>query len=114
MINVFRNLFNLSYKRNWWEAIIFYIIYLLLSIFLTIFLSSIQGIIDALLYIHTPSIFMFVSPLFCLIISFTILAKKGLLKNVGYIILAMLSFALILPPFSVIIPTILTIIQSKK
>jgi hypothetical protein len=113
MVNIFRNLFNFSYKRNWWEAIVFYVVYLLLSIFLTIFLSSIQGIIDELFYITTPNIFMFVSPIFCLIISLMLLVRKGLFKNFGYLVLAVLSVVLILPPLSVIIPAFLTTRQSR-
>jgi len=111
---MFKNLFNFSYKRNWKEAIGFYLVYLFISIAVTLLLSTIQGILNELLGVSTPNMFMLVSPLFCLIISILLLKRRGLLKNFGYLLLALLSFILILPPFSVIIPAILSTVEAKK
>ena len=96
MNNIFKKLFDLSYKRNWKEASGFYLVYSFLGITLGAILGT---LVDMFKSTDTPSqsvkamgIFTII---FCLVVSGLLLKGKKLYKNFGYIILALLSGILV-------------------
>jgi uncharacterized membrane protein len=93
---MFKNLTSFSYKRNWKEAIGFYLAYFLLGLML----SGISGVIFGTLSEATTFREGFnsgrhagavVSIVFCLVIAVSLLVQKKMHQNFGYVILALLS-----------------------
>ena len=104
---MFKNLTSFSYKRNWKEAVGFYLVYLILGVILSGIIAGIIGPIILLGFrnldisqaksqgfatgqqIGTYTIIMFV-----LIISGLLLKSKKLFKNFWYLVLALLGVIL--------------------
>jgi len=118
---MFKNLTNFSYKRNWKEAIGFYLSYLLLFIILGVIISV---LIDILSGANTfdqglnigLKVGMITSIIFCVITSGLLLKEKKLFKNFWYIFLVLLSGILAYfggSLFGLIIPAFITTKQSK-
>jgi hypothetical protein len=95
---MFKNLTNFSYKRNWKEALGFYLAFGLLAMFL----GGLVGILQAAMstgqditvskYLNEHgSLIMIMSSLYCFIVAIIILGKKKLFKNFGYILLSVLT-----------------------
>src|SRR6185369_1445080 len=109
---MFKNLTDFSYRRNWKEAVGFYIAYLILVILAAI-VASLLIPSDASNYEegfnHGVKVGTYVAALCSLIIPFIILKKKNLLSNFPLILLALVSgicgylgggiFGLIIPAF---------------
>jgi len=99
---MFKKLMDFSYKRTALEAIGFYLAYFLFFLFT---LAIIGGFHSALTHPTSQQetlqtghkIGLVFSVILCPLISFVILAKKKLLNNVFYIIVALLSGLLALP-----------------
>jgi len=117
---MFNNLTNFSYKRNWKEAIGFYLAYMLLALILGIILviifvpAVLSGTITINNYTNYAPLTEFASYfscIYCAIISALLLAQKRLLKNLGYVLLALLGIFLGVSSglfFGLIIPAYMT------
>lgn len=114
---MFKNLTNFSYKRNWKEAIGFYLAYFLLTILLCFVLGAIAeliGIIDN--FNQGVKLGNVTVIIVCLILCALLLKEKKLLKNFGYILLFFLSGVLAYSGgalLGLIIPAIITTKQAK-
>ena len=93
---MFKNLTNFSYKRNWKEAIGFYLAYFIVGLILGGIggaLSSIQS--GATTFSEGFSsglgVGAMVAIVYCLVVAILVLAQRKLYKNFGYVILALLS-----------------------
>jgi len=111
---MFNNLTNFSYKRNWKEAIGFYLAYLLLGIILSGIVGGLAGSGYNTFnqgFTRGVSVGPMVAVIFCLIISGLLLKEKKLFRKFGYIILALLSGILAIlggTLLGLIIPAIIT------
>jgi hypothetical protein len=115
------NLTNFSSKKNWKQALIFYLAYFLLGLFITLLASlpeAMLGLVSGanLEILRKLHVGLIVSVIFCWIISGILLKNKKLFYNFGYIILALLSgvlayFGGLL--LGLIIPAIITTKQSR-
>jgi len=124
---MFKNLTNFSYKRNWKDAIGFYLAYLLLAVILGMIAGGLTGILmpsNATTFsqgfnqgLHQGvQIGTIVAVIYCLIISGLLLWQKKLYKNFGFILLALLSAFLAVFGASLlglIIPAIITTKEIK-
>jgi len=95
---MFNKLTDFSYRRNWKEAVGFYIAYLLLMILVGSLLGGIIGSLFLPAAADFSGGFDFgvrvgtvVAVLISLLLSFAILAKKHLLNNFGLILLAIVA-----------------------
>lgn len=111
---MFKELTNFSHKRNWKEAVGFYLAYLLVGLILGAIGGGLVGIqSDATTFNEgfnaSLEIGAIIGTIYSLAITFAILIKRKLYKNFGLIVLALLSgllavfggllFALLIPAF---------------
>src|SRR3989344_3677755 len=102
---MFKNLTDFSYKRNWKEAVGFYLAFFVLLIIISVLLSGmlvVMGLIDG--FEEGSRFGTIMAVIFCSIISILLLKKKKLLNNFGYIILSLIGGALL----GLIIPAFIT------
>lgn len=115
---MFKHLTDFSYKRNWKEALGFYLAYAFLGLVLLVVIGEIialpyssptatfdQG------YKLGQSIGSVLAPIYCLVIACLLLIKKKFYKNFGYILLGILTGALGLAGgviLGLIIPAVMT------
>ena len=91
---MFRRLTDFGYQRTLVEALGFYLVYLILGIVVAAMLGALSGPLtgnsgfEGGLLVGT--IFAIVA---CPVLSFAILYKKGLLRHVGFLLVALLSVA---------------------
>jgi len=93
---MFKKLTNFSYKRNWKEAIGFYLAYFLVGLILSAVGGALSGIQSGATtfgegFNSGLVIGAMIAIVYSLIISFVVLIQRKLYKNFGYIILALLS-----------------------
>lgn len=113
---MFKNLTNFSYKRNWKEAIGFYLAFFLVCIILGAIAGASVGISGAMDVYKSRRAGTVVSVIFCLIVSGLLLKEKKLFKNFGYILLALLSGLLAVfggSLLGLIIPAFMTTKESR-
>lgn len=95
---MFKNLGNLGYQRNWKEAIGFYIVYFVAMVVV----AAILGAMVAAIFLPASAgrsggfamgvrLGLVMAIIATLVLSFSILAKKNLLHNFGFILLALLA-----------------------
>ncbi|MBM2890303.1 hypothetical protein [Leptospira interrogans] len=112
---MFKKISDFAYQRSWKEAVVFYIIWLIIIIIFSGLISSIAigllGIVG-LKFLPEESfqigvkIGNFIAVVGCLLISFTILKKKNLHTHIGFILIGFFSgiLAVILGGFGGLIP----------
>ncbi len=89
---MFENLLDLRYERKWFQVLGFYISYLVLIFLIGFLIGWIYGI-----FVWTPELEVanflgrILALIFCLILSFLILWKKGIWNNFFYIVLFIFS-----------------------
>lgn len=89
---MFKNLTDLSYKRNTKEAIGFYLAYLLLVAIAAMIAGGGLGIATGNnTFDYGYKVGNVVAIVSCLLLSFVILNKKNLLSNFGFVLVALLS-----------------------
>lgn len=93
---MFNNLANFAYKRNWKEAIGFYLAFLLVGLIFGAIGGALSGIQSKATTFSEGfnaglGIGVIVGVVYSLIISFIVLVQRKLYSNFGYIILALLS-----------------------
>lgn len=82
-----KNLSNFSLKRNWKEALIFYLAYLLLGLLISFFIGAIFGIVNPEITDEGAIILgRIIGTIYFIIIYFTVYIKKGL-NSFKYIII---------------------------
>ena len=96
---MFKNLTNFSYKRNWKEAVGFYLAYFLVGLILGGIGGALSGIQSGAStfdegFRSSLGVGAMVAIVYCLIIACLVLAQRKLYKNFGYVILALLSAVL--------------------
>lgn len=114
---MFKHLTDFSYQRNWKEAIVFYLAYLILCFFLLVIagvLVELSGLVIG--FGQCLKFAIGIAITFCLIISVLLLKEKKLFKSFGYIFLVLLSGAIasfggVL--LGLTIPAFLTTVKSK-
>lgn len=92
---MFKNLTDFSYKRNWQEAIGFYLAYLLLGMVLAGIAGALTGILSGANtfsrgFNQGLGVGATISVVFSLIISGLLLKEKKLFRNFGYVLLILL------------------------
>ncbi|PJZ23913.1 hypothetical protein CH352_18705 [Leptospira hartskeerlii] len=97
---MFKNLTDFSYQRNWKEALIFYIVWLLIIVISSGLISGIGiGLLSIVGLKFLPDesfqlgakIGNIVAVVGCLFISFIILKKKNLQTHIGFILVGLLA-----------------------
>ncbi|WP_201027842.1 hypothetical protein [Leptospira interrogans] len=112
---MFKRINDFAYQRNWKEAIVFYIVWLLITIISSGLISSISiGLVGIVGLKFLPEesfqigikIGNFIAVVSCFFISFTILKKKNLHTHIGFILIGLFSglLAVILGGFGGLIP----------
>ncbi len=92
---MFKKLTEFSYKRNWKEAVGFYLSYLLMGLILGFIAGALFGIIMPNRNLSEGlKIGVIVGAIYTLIISSIVLVQRKLYKNFGWIILTLLSVIL--------------------
>lgn len=89
---MFKHLTDFSYKRNWKEAIGFYLAYFV-SIVIVAFLGGVLfAIVSSVTAFSSDSrLGTIIAVLFCFAISCLVLVQRKLYKNFGYVILTLVS-----------------------
>ncbi len=91
---MFRRLTDFGHQRTLVEAIGFYLVYFILGIIVAAMLGALAGPLTGTAGFEggmlIGTVFAVVA---CPVLSFAILAKKGLLRHVGYVLVALLSVA---------------------
>lgn len=113
---MFNNLVDFSYKRNWKEAVGFYLAYLVLGVILAAIAGGLSSFFSEIGtfeqgYNQGVKAGSVTGVIFCLLISIVLLKQKKLFINFGYIILALLGVILSLLGgllFGLMIPAYLT------
>ena len=121
---MFKYLTNFSYKRNWKEAIGFYLVFFLVGIILGLvmavfFILSSKETVEIFSrgFYRGITIINVLSVIYCLVIFGFLLKEKKLFKNFGYLLLALLSGVLAVlggVSLGLIIPAVLTTKQKKE
>lgn len=113
---MFKNLSNFSMKRNWKEAIIFYLAYLILGLLIGALVGGIVGAINPTnvfeISVRAGSV---AGTIYCLILYFAIYIKKGL-SSFLYIIIGVIAGVINIFTgnlFSLIIVAFLTTRENK-
>lgn len=95
---MFKNLANFSYKRNWKEAIGFYVAYTFVGLIVGGIVSGLAGSLqlystgaDKPIDVGLLALGDVLAIIYSLIISFMVLIQRKLHKNFGWIILALMS-----------------------
>ena len=94
---MFKNIKNFAYKRNWKEAMGFYLTYLFFGLILGAVLGAIVVLVGAVNinnYDQLGRFAVYFSGTYCAIISGLLLTKKKLWGNLGYVFLAFLGIFL--------------------
>ena len=94
---MFNNLTDFAFKRNWKEALGFYLAYLALALLIAIILgipAILSGLVDINNYAQLTKIAAYFSCIYCATISIFILTKKQLWNNLEYILLGLLGILL--------------------
>ncbi|MEI1279600.1 hypothetical protein V6Z05_14825 [Leptospira venezuelensis] len=123
---MFKNLSDFAYQRNWKEALLFYVVWLLVIVITSGLVSGLTiGILGFLGFIFQPEesfqlgakIGNFIAVIGCLLLSFTILKKKSLHTHIGYILIGLISglLAVFIGGFGGLIPcTYLSMLPLKS
>ncbi|MFQ3876654.1 hypothetical protein ACLK3A_19260 [Leptospira kirschneri] len=97
---MFKKIIDFAYQRSWKEAVVFYIVWLIIIIIFSGLISSIAiGLLGIVSLKFLPKesfqigvkIGSFIAVVSCLLISFTILKKKNLHTHIGFILIGLFS-----------------------